>query len=141
VNFTMSKAIENLQSAQQRAMASRPKVGGFPYLAETLRLAGVTRNRWSLPGCQALFYTKEGPVMMQGTPLITGLADVPPFDRDALIVALRTDQAGESTFPQFLMSTWKAGIVGYEVDFEGRTCTYYGANGENYVEEYPAVQL
>ena len=33
----MSKAIENLQQAQERAMAIRPKVGGFPYLAETLR--------------------------------------------------------------------------------------------------------
>ncbi len=32
----MSKAIDNLHSAQQRAMAGRPKVGGFPYLAETL---------------------------------------------------------------------------------------------------------
>ena len=40
----MSKAIENLQAAQQRAMAIRPKVGGFPYLAEALRQAGVTRN-------------------------------------------------------------------------------------------------
>jgi uncharacterized protein YbcV (DUF1398 family) len=137
----MSKAIDNLKAAQQRGMAGRPKVGGFPYLAETLRLAGVTRNHWSLPACQSLFLTADGPVVMQGTPLITGLADVPPFDRDALIVALRTDQAGESSFPQFLMSTWKAGIVGYEVDFAGRTCTYYGANGENYVEEYPAVQL
>jgi hypothetical protein len=25
-------------------MAGRPKVGGFPYLAETLRRAGVKRN-------------------------------------------------------------------------------------------------
>jgi uncharacterized protein YbcV (DUF1398 family) len=33
----MSKAVENLQKAQKRAMAGRPKVGGFPYLAETLR--------------------------------------------------------------------------------------------------------
>lgn len=39
----MSKAIENLQAAQQRAMAIRPKVGGFPYLAEVPRRAGVTR--------------------------------------------------------------------------------------------------
>ncbi len=36
----MSKAIENLEAAQKRAMAMRPKVGGFPYLAETLRRAG-----------------------------------------------------------------------------------------------------
>jgi hypothetical protein len=33
-------AIENLQAALQRAMEIRPKVGGFPYLAETLHLAG-----------------------------------------------------------------------------------------------------
>jgi len=40
----MSNAIENLKSALQRAMAGKPQVGGFPYLAETLRRAGVTRN-------------------------------------------------------------------------------------------------
>jgi uncharacterized protein YbcV (DUF1398 family) len=38
----MSIAIENLNSAMQRAMAGRPKVGGFPYLAEVLRQAGVS---------------------------------------------------------------------------------------------------
>jgi uncharacterized protein YbcV (DUF1398 family) len=80
----MSKAIENLQAAQQRAMAIRPKVGGFPYLAEALRQAGVTRNLWSLPACQSIFLTNDGPVVMQGAPLMSGTADVPPFDRDAL---------------------------------------------------------
>ena len=62
----MSKAIENLEAAQKRALAIRPKVGGFPYLAETLRRAGVTRNVWFLPGCQSLFLTNDGPVMTQG---------------------------------------------------------------------------
>ena len=37
----MSKAVENLQAAQKRAMAGRPKVAGFPYLAETSRRPGV----------------------------------------------------------------------------------------------------
>jgi uncharacterized protein YbcV (DUF1398 family) len=49
----MSKAIENLEAAQRQAMAIRPKVGGFPYLAETLRRAGVTRNFWSCPHVRA----------------------------------------------------------------------------------------
>jgi uncharacterized protein YbcV (DUF1398 family) len=49
----MSRAIENLQAAQQRAIAIRPKVGGFPYLAESLRQAGVTRNFLFLPTCQS----------------------------------------------------------------------------------------
>ena len=95
----MSKAIEKLQSAQQRALAGRPKVGGFPYLAETLRHAGVIRNLWFLAACESLYLTKDGPVVTQGTPLVSGTVDVPAFDREALIAALRTDQAGNSTFP------------------------------------------
>jgi uncharacterized protein YbcV (DUF1398 family) len=108
----MSKAIENLQAAQKRAMAIRPKVGGFPYLAETLRRAGVTRNIWSLPACQSIFLTTNGPVVMQGEPLVSGMADVPAFDREGLIRALRLDQAGESTFPEFLTASWRAGVIG-----------------------------
>jgi len=137
----VSAAIEKLQDAQQRAMAGRPKVGGFPYLAETLRRAGVTRNLWYLPACQSLYLTEAGPVVEVGMPLATGTVDVPRFDREALIAALRTDQAGRSTFPEFLMATWRAGIVRYDVDFAARTCTYFGANGEEYVESYPAVDV
>jgi uncharacterized protein YbcV (DUF1398 family) len=137
----MSKAIENLQAAQQRAMAGRPKVGGFPYLAETLRRAGVTRNLWFLPACESLYLTEQGPVVTQGTPLVSGTVDVPPFDREALITALRTDQAGKSTFPEFLAASWRAGIVRYDVDLVGRKVAYYGSNGEEYIEAYPAVDL
>jgi uncharacterized protein YbcV (DUF1398 family) len=137
----MSKAIDSLQAAQQRAMAGRPKVGGFPYLAETLRLAGVTRNMWFLPSCQSLYLTELGPVVTVGTPLVAGTVDVPPFDREALIAALRTDQAGKSTFPEFLAAAWRAGVVRYDVDFTARTVAYYGSDGEEYVEDYPAVQV
>ncbi|HET9183351.1 MAG TPA: DUF1398 family protein [Candidatus Angelobacter sp.] len=137
----MSKAIENLEAAQKRAMAIRPKVGGFPYLAETLRRAGVNRNLWFLPACQSLFLTNDGPVVSQGTPLVAGNNDVPAFDRDALIAALRTDQAGKSTFPEFLAASWRAGVVRYDVDFAARTVAYYGCNGEQYVEAYPGVEI
>lgn len=137
----MSKATETLNSALQYALANRPKVGGFPFLAETLRRAGVTRNLWSLPSCQSLYLTEQGPVVVQGTPLVSGMHDVPPFNREALIAALRTDQAGQGTFPEFLQSSWKAGVVSYDVDFKARTCTYYGSDGTNYVESYPAVTV
>jgi uncharacterized protein YbcV (DUF1398 family) len=137
----VSKAIETLGAAMKRAMAGRPKVGGFPHLAETLRRAGVKRNLWSLPSGQSIYLTKEGPVVNQGAPLISGMADVPAFDREALITALRTDQRGESTFPEFLMASWRAGVVRYDVDFDARTVSYYGCNGEEYVEAYPAVNV
>ena len=116
----MSKAIDNLHSAQQRAMSGPPKVGGFPYLAETLRRAGVTRNLWYLPACQSVYLTEDGPVVTLGTPLSSGTIDVPPFNREALIAALRTDQSGKSTFPEFLDASWRAGVVRYDVDFIAR---------------------
>jgi uncharacterized protein YbcV (DUF1398 family) len=122
-------------------MAGHPKVGGFPYVAETLRHAGVNRNLWSLPSCQSLYLTNEGPVVTQGTSLVSGTADVPSFNRNALIEALRTDQAGESTFSDFLMASWKAGVVRYDVDFDARTVMYYGCNGEEFVESYPSAQV
>lgn len=125
----------------ERAAAIRPKVGGFPYLAETLRQAGVLRNVWSLPACQSLFQTNYGPIVIQGTPLVSGTADVPPFNCEALIKALRIDQAGESTFSQFLDGSWRAGVVRYDVDFGARTVAYYGCNGEEYIEAYPAVKV
>jgi uncharacterized protein YbcV (DUF1398 family) len=137
----MSKAIDNLTKAMEQAAAIRPKVGGFPYLAESLRRAGVTRNVWSLPACQSLFLTNQGPVVMQGAPLVSGTVDVPTFNREALIAALRIDQAGESTFPEFLKATWRAGVVRYDVDFAARSVAYLGCNGEEYIEAYRRVEI
>jgi uncharacterized protein YbcV (DUF1398 family) len=137
----MSKAIDNLTEAMRAAAAIRPRVGGFPYLAEVLRKAGVTRNVWSLPSCQSLFLTQDGPVVMQGEPLVTGTVDVPAFNEGALIRALRVDQAGEGTFPEFLKASWRAGVVRYDVDLEARTVAYQGCNGEEYIEAYPAVTI
>ena len=137
----MSKAIENLLKAQQLAMSIRPKVGGFPYLAETLRKAGVTRNIWNLPSCQSIYLTQYGSVVSQGTPLVNTIVDIPPFDRVALIKALRIDQAGQSTFPEFLNASWLAGVVSYDVDFEKRFVIYYGVSGESYSENYPPVEI
>jgi len=51
----MNKAIENLKKVQEHAMKVRPKVEGYPYLAEVLRSAGVKKNIWSLPSCQSFY--------------------------------------------------------------------------------------
>ncbi len=137
----MSKAIDDLIAAQKFAMSIRPEVGGFPYLAEALRRAGVIRNIWSLPSCQSIYITKSGSVVAQGSPLVTGNAEIPVFNQGALIHALRTDQAGKSTFPEFLKASWEAGVVSYDVDFENRKVTYYGVLGESYTEAYPIVDI
>lgn len=138
----MSKAIETLVAAQRRAIeGGRPKVGGFPYLAETLRQAGVRSNVWNLPSCQSTYLTEHGAVVQQLDPLAKGTVDVPIFNENALVKALSADQAGETTFLDFLAATWQAGVVRYNVDLTGRCVTTYGALGENYTENYPKVSL
>lgn len=137
----MSHLVAKLVEAQQHAMAIRPKAGGFPVLAEVLRRAGVLRNRWSLPSCQSVYLMKDGAVVQQGAPLLTGEEEVPKFDREALVQALRRDQSGAGTFPEFLRASWKAGVVAYDVNFEAREVTYHGVRGESYTERYPAVEV
>jgi uncharacterized protein YbcV (DUF1398 family) len=61
--------------------------------------------------------TEAGPVAVIGTLLATGRVDVPRFDREALNTALRTIRPCRIRFPEFLMATWRAGIVRYDVDF------------------------
>ncbi|NUM59869.1 MAG: DUF1398 family protein [Bdellovibrionaceae bacterium] len=137
----MNKITEKLTEAQKYAMLVRPKVGGFPFVAEVLRQAGVQINRWSLPACQSVYLMKEGAVVQQGIPLVTGTHEIPKFDRDVLITAIRSDQEGRSSFSEFLMAAWNAGVVGYDVDLSARKVTYYGSSGEIYMEEYPAVEV
>ncbi|WP_407554639.1 DUF1398 family protein [Streptomyces sp. Pv4-95] len=137
----MSSATMRLHAALERAAVVRPEVGGFPYLAEALRQAGVTRCRMAVPSNAMLYLTDAGPVAVQGEPLATGMVDVAPFNRQALLTALRTDQAGESTFPEFVQGCWKAGVVRYDVDLDARQCVYYGADGDSYTESYPAVEI
>lgn len=137
----MNQTVEKLIQAQKHAMSIRPKAGGFPVLAEVLRQAGAKFNRWHLPACQSVYVMVEGNVVQMGTPLVTGTSAIPDFNKEALIKALRKDQEGRGTFPEFLQSTWEAGVVSYEVDFNARRVSYYGANGESYVEEYPSVDV
>jgi uncharacterized protein YbcV (DUF1398 family) len=106
-------------------------------LAKVLHQAGVHRNEWFLPAAQSLYITDLGTVVQQGKPIATGSLDVPPFDRDALIRALRADQAGMSTFAEFLAAAWRAGVLRYVADFDAREVTYHGWNGGNYTESYP----
>jgi uncharacterized protein YbcV (DUF1398 family) len=41
----------------------------------------------------------------------------------------------------FLEASWRAGVVGYDVDFAARTVRYFGCDGGEYVEAYPAVEV
>lgn len=132
---------EKLQKVMEFVIKNRPQIGGFPFLAECLRKAGVKHNIWLLPAATSMYVIDDEYIVNQGVPLITAMAEVPTFDEVALIRAIRSDQAGESTFPEFLRAAWNAGVSQYDVDFNKRTVIYRGVKEEVYTEEYPLVEV
>lgn len=65
------------------------------------------------PACQILYLTNGGHVVFQGAPLLSGIADVPSFDREALIrvcrgLSTRSDQVA----PTVSSSFWRRLPVG-----------------------------
>lgn len=137
----MTVVTDQVMAALERGMRVRPRVGGFPYLAEALRAAGVVRYVFDVPTASVLYVTAHGAVVKPGIALVTQATEIAAFDADALVAAIRADQRGESDFPTFVARTFAAGVVRYSVDTTARTCTYFGALGDAYVEEYPAVTL
>jgi len=133
--------VDTITTAQRRGAALRPPIGGFPYLAESLRLAGVTHIEVTVPAWTTVLTTAQGSVIQQGSPMVDGTVEVPPFDRDAFLSALRDDQEGRATFPEWMEATWRAGVTWYTVDLAARTCTYRSPAGDTYVEDYAAVEL
>ena len=133
---------EKLQKAMEYAFANRPIIGGFPFLAECLRIAGAAHNIWSLPGAQSTYIMRDGSwVINQGAPLVLGMVEVPLFNQEKIIEAIAIDKEGKSTFPEFLQAIWNAGATGYDVDFNKHTVTYMGTRGELYTESYPVVTV
>jgi uncharacterized protein YbcV (DUF1398 family) len=130
----MSTLTDTVQNAHRKAAEIRPEVGGFPVLAEVMRQAGIHRNERTLPAGQSVYVTDTGAVVETTPSLIAAMSDVPTFDRDAVIDALRADQRGHTTFPEFLTAIWAAGVTSYVVDLDQRTVTYSETDNATYVE-------
>lgn len=137
----MGSAREKIADAYKWATANRPKVNGYPYLAEALRQAGVSRYVVNLPSTQTIFFAKEGNVVAQSEVLVNGMSEVPPFNRGAFLEVLKKSQAGDISFPEFLKGSWEAGVLHYEADLISRKVSYYGSSGESYIEDYPTVEV
>jgi uncharacterized protein YbcV (DUF1398 family) len=137
----MSTLTDTVHNAQRKAAELRSDLGGFPVLAEDLRQAGIHRNDRTLPAGQSVYVTDTGAVVEPAVSLVSEMSDGPASDRHAVIDAIRADQAGHTTFPEFLASIWNAGVNSYVVDLDQRTVTHSGIDNATYVETYPAVEI
>jgi uncharacterized protein YbcV (DUF1398 family) len=139
---TVVDHVTRLVEAQALAAAVRPRVGGFPYLAEALRQAGIERHRYVVPAGLGVFSSGVGTAVQQSIPIVSGVESTARWDVSALVAALRADQAGRTSFPRFAEACWEAGVLEFEVDLIARTCTYRGSGADDVlVEHYSAVDL
>lgn len=136
-----SDLVATVSSALARGAAVRPEVNGFPYFAEALRAAAITTIETSIAAGGSVYHLAGGSVAQSFEPIAKTAVAVPSWDETALIAAIRADQAGRSTFTEFLRAAWNAGVTGFRVDLTERTCTYVGTAANTYVETYPAVTL
>ncbi|MFT4063987.1 hypothetical protein [Paraburkholderia sp.] len=54
---------------------------------------------------------------------------------------MRADQAGQTTFPEFLLGARIASVLRYDVGLIRRCAGYFGCDGESCVESYPEVTV
>lgn len=131
----MSSLTTHLQKALDVAQDARPPVNGFPHFAEALRQAGISRIETSIATGGSIYHLHDAAVVQQFPAPAQSMAEIPNWDEPALITAIRADQAGRSTFPDFLRGAWDAGVIGFTVDLTARTCTYRGTT-DSYLEHY-----
>ena len=90
------KLLNNFKNAMAKSEKVRPKIGGFPYLAECLREEGFTKNTWYLPSGDSFYFTSEDSLVIPGKPLIGDITTYPTYSEEKLINALRSDQSGKT---------------------------------------------
>jgi uncharacterized protein YbcV (DUF1398 family) len=109
----------------------------FPKTLTALKEAGVEYYDVELKAA-AIIYHGQGQEMTEtGVPSLQNLPEVGTYDLKALKEAIHFHQVNRTPYAEIMGEVVKAGIVRYRVDVVGRSCTYFGKNGEKYTEAFP----
>lgn len=108
----------------------------FPQVVGTLSGVGVESYFADLARAVDTFYLPTGETHTEKMTLLTTKIsdDFSPF---GIVDAIRTVQADEIRYPEFLRRAMAAGVTAYWVFIAGRRVIYFGRKGEFHVEEFP----
>lgn len=110
----------------------------FPEVVAKLARAGCEQYHADLRRQEKTYYMPDGENVVEVLPLgPQRIASV--FSREAVAAALRTIQARQIGYVEFLKRIMDAGCVGYFVNIAGRRAIYLGPSGDMYVEDFSAA--
>jgi uncharacterized protein YbcV (DUF1398 family) len=110
----------------------------FPEVVASLARVGCEQYHADLRRQEKTYYMPDGANTVEVLPL--GPQRIAPaFSREAVVAALRTVQAKQISYVEFLKRIMDAGCVGYFVNIAGSRTIYLGRSGDMYVEDFSAV--
>lgn len=111
----------------------------FPEVVARLSAEGVESYHADLVKLEKTFYLPSGETFVEA------LNFEPPqigndFSSEEVIAALRTIQARQINYQEFLRRIMAAGTTSYMVYLNGKKAIYVGRKGEFYEENFPSVK-
>lgn len=127
------------QAETIRACAAESLAGTIHFGDVVMRLLsiGVERYHADYSRHECTYYLPDGSSLVVPVPHPPH-AIATEFSAAAVEASIRRSQRGEIKYLQFVAQTCAAGCVGYFVQLTGRRVIYFGRQGEQHVEPFPA---
>lgn len=108
----------------------------FPEVVANLSIEGVESYHADLVKLEKTFYMPDGETFVETldfapSPIANDFSD------SEVISAIRTIQAKEINYREFLRRIMKAGTTSYNVYLNGKKAIYFGRKGDFHVENFP----
>jgi uncharacterized protein YbcV (DUF1398 family) len=124
------------QVIHELAIATQQGKMTFPQVVKGLLEVGVESYFVDFASKQKTHYLTDGT-----TYTVAMILDPGPiaaeFDGAGLVAAIRGAQADTVRYPEFVLRSTAAGVIGYWAFLTGKRVIYFGRKGEQHIEEFP----
>jgi uncharacterized protein YbcV (DUF1398 family) len=110
----------------------------FPDVVAKLTAVGCEQYHADFRRHEKTYYMPDGRNHVEALP-VGSRSIAQAFSPHSVVAALRTVQAGQISYVEFLKRIMEAGCAGYFVNIPGKRTIYLGRNGDLYVEYFPAT--
>lgn len=130
----------NTEAIKKVILGSHQATMTFPQVVQTLLAEGFEAYHVDLVRNENRYYMPNGESHVE---IVAEKHAAPAADFSAAMVekAIRSIQAGQINYREFIRQILEAGTVAYAVYLDGKRAIYFGRKGEFHVEHFPDKKL